>query len=471
MNNFGFSQNEETSSKQAMFVESHNVGNTSTVLGFGNGSVSVDEDSVMQIPAFSAALNLIIGTIANLEIRLMKPDDSGVPQPIKDDTRIKLLNTQVNETMSSYTFKRILAKDILLYGQSLVLLEHNEKNKNKISALYVLKPDKTTINVYTYDGYKYFGSYEYNNANGTYAYDDSDIMNVIQNTDNGITAKGILENESDMLQLAINQNNFEKNLLGNSAMPSLAITSNRSVSQESMDKLKSRFTELYATAKNAGKAIFLDNGLDIKQTSIDPDKLQLTDSKRATLGEIARMFNIPETLVNSNANKYASNEQNNLQFFQYGLKPLLASMEAAFNKELLLEKEKDDGLFFQFDTDSIMQNTLQEKVTAIGALFDKGLISYDEARNKFGLENIDGEDFMTLGLGSVLYYPSTEKMMIPNMGVTLDKDGNVLSKGFDNDNNATEVIDKAQKAPNKNKQNLSHQHKADNNLLGGNTSE
>jgi len=422
----------------------------------------------MEIPAFSAALALVADTVASLDILLMKTSDQGVPLPVKDDERVAMLNKQANEEMSAFTYKRSVVKDLLLYGRSLTYIERT--GDNKINAIYPLASRYITTEVYTY-----------NSEAGSFEYDEEDLMNVISDSQDGITSDGIMASYTGTLQLALAQRDYEKNLLSNGAVPVGAVRSDRAVAPEILNRLKEQFASSYAGAGNSGKTLFLEGGLSYQQISTNPDNMQLDSSKKNMLGEIARMFNLPETLINAGANKYNSNEQNNLQFFQYCLKPILSSFESAINKELLLESEKEAGYFFKFDTDTIMQNTFKEKVSAYGALYKQGLISYDEFRNKFGFSNIEGEDFINLSLGSVLYYPKTGEMKIPNLGVA----GGADVTGQDSDD-PTQVTPKnqpigtitpskkpgekqgVQKAPNQKNQDDSHQTKADNNMLGGN---
>ena len=59
-----------------------------------------------------------------------------------------------------------------------------------------------------------------------------------------------------------------------------------------------------------------------------------------TTSEIARLFNVPESMINSNLNKYNSNAAENLHFLQYTLSPIISAFESALDKSLLLESEK-----------------------------------------------------------------------------------------------------------------------------------
>lgn len=461
-----FDNSSPVSNKSPILV---NTSNYSPELDATGQDVEIDEDTVMGIPAFKSAIDLITGTVGSLPIELFQPDEGSVPKKITDDYRLQILNSETNSQMSSYNFKRKIVKDLLLYGQSLSYIERlSNDDPNKTTALYPLDTKNITINVYTANGYSYFPEVVYTTNAGIFKYDNENLINVLGDSDDGIIGQGIIEKNADTLRLAINQRNFEKNLLGNGAIPASTLTSDKKVTSEVMERLKSQFSSLYSGPKNVGKTVILENGMVYKQLSTNPDNLQLSDSKTKMLGEIARMFNIPETLVNASANKYNSNEQNNIQFFQYCLRPILTSIESALDQSLLLESEKAEGYSFKFNTDSVFQNTLQDKVTAIGSLFNQGLMSYEEARHQFKLPNLVTEDFVKFSLGAVIFYPKTGQMIVPNTygaeQQSSDEDTVQTSP-----NGTMPVATSKTSTSNVNAENQiqSHVKKAQNNLIGG----
>ena len=119
-------------------------------------------------------------------------------------------------------------------------------------------------------------------------------------------------------------------------------------------------------------------------------------------------------MINSNANKYGSNEQNNLNFLQYCVSPIISAIEDAVNKMLLLESEKADGFEFKLDPSKLLQSTRKERAEAIGAEFDAGLISFWEARSELDRPKTVTDDYLKLSLGAVLYKYENDEMVIPN---------------------------------------------------------
>ena len=104
--------------------------------------IVISEDSALTIPAFSDGLDIICSTIANLPLKLYKPNKDGAPLEVTDDYRLKLVNSQVNNVMDAHEYKYELVKNYLLYGNA-VTVKKTKKNDNTVEGLYLLEPEKT----------------------------------------------------------------------------------------------------------------------------------------------------------------------------------------------------------------------------------------------------------------------------------------------------------------------------------------
>ena len=367
------------------------------------GNTSVTEDTIVTIPAVKSALDIITQTVSTLPIVLYKFDKDNAPQEIKGDARVSLLNGDTNDYLTGATFKQKITKDLVLYGQSVVMMNRNKSNANDIDSLYPLDTKDLQVDIYTNNGYQYSPKYTYNSAQGVYPLNTDDAINITKDSDDGITGEGVIQKGASVLRLALTQYQYEMNLLNNGAMPSGVLQFPTKITKNVFQRLKENFSNTYSGYDKAGKVVVLEEGGEYKPLQFDPDKLQLNVSKADMLGQVARLFNLPETLINAKANKYNSNEQNDIQFFQFCLKPILNAIISSFNKYLLKEKEKQEGYYFDFNTDSIFLNTLEEKAKAYTNLFNNSLLTYNEARNKLGLHNTTaGKDFTKFSLGTVV---------------------------------------------------------------------
>ncbi|MDN6835822.1 MAG: phage portal protein, partial [Lactococcus lactis] len=246
-----------------------------------------------------------------------------------------------------------------------------------------------------------------------------DLMIILKNSEDGLQSTGVLDLNSELLNLALNQQEYSSSLLENGSLPMAILSTPSKLSDKAMERITKSWRSAYQGGKNAGKTVVLEDGMDYKPVSLNPNELDLSTSKNSTLSDIARVFGIPESMLNADANKYNSNEQNNLHFLQYTLEPVITAFESALNKSLLLEEEKKKGYSFRFDRDSILATTEAEKFTTTIQAMKGGLLSVNEARERHNMKQIL-DDYMMWSLGNIFYNKDDSKMTIPNMGAIID---------------------------------------------------
>lgn len=401
-----------------------------TVEYFYNGNEEVREEEARQIPAFEACLNLITNTLSQLDFKLIKKDGKDVTE-IKDDYRLKFLNKEPNDEMSGVTFKKALIKDYLLYGEGIIKIE---RDLNTIKSLYYIPAKKTNTEVFTYDGYKKYSEVTLTNSYGTTYFNDYDLMRVLRNSPDGFRGIGLISENIPLLKLALKELNYSNDVFNNGAMPSGVLSTPNKLTDEAFRRLTNSWREKFSGAKNVGKTVVLEGGVEYKKISMNPDELQLSDMKKNIISEICRIFGVPESMINNSANKYNSNERNNIYFLQYCLSPIISAMEASANKNLLLESEKNDYQFI-VDTSNILKLTQSELVDVVSKEFNNGLISFNEAREKINKNSVEeSEDYYKASLGSVFYKYNQDEFIVPN---TLDKNKEELGGDYKDGNTET----------------------------------
>lgn len=395
----------------------------SSITSILNGSSGMTIEQVEKIPAVQACSSLITNTIASLPVYLYREDEKGNITRVRGDYREFLLNNEPNLTVNAFNMKKQLAKDFIFLGGSYLKVDWEN---NQIQELWNLKSDKVQTIKYQ-DGYKTSSRIKYLH-NCDLEFDADEVVQVLNDSYDGATTKGLLHTGIDTFTVALNEIDYTKNVYSRGALPMGVLKSASRLSNEALSRLKTAWQNLYSGVKNSGNTVILEEGLTYEPISLDPDKLKLSESKKHTTAEICRLFNVPQSLIDSSANKYGSLEQNNIDFIQKTLTPILSNIETAFNKALLLESEKKDGYFFVFDTSEIGRGTEKEQYEALKVGLDAGIVSVNEARAKMNLKPVP-DDILKWSLGSVLYYLNEDdknaRMFIPNMATSVDKEGNI----------------------------------------------
>ena len=373
---------------------------------FGGSTVSAEQ--LNSIPTAKTSLDLIAGSIAQLPIYLYK-EQNGEVVKVPNDHRVRLLNSEANYFSDSFQYKRKLVEDYVLYGKALTYVK---RSGNTVIELHSLSAKDVQLKAFSKDRITLSDiQIFYSGYGGSVVLPYEDVLMI----DSG--SNGVLKNGDKVLQLALNEVDFSKSLLDNSALPTGVLQSPNKLSEAVVKRLRQGWQSLYAGGKNAGKTVILEDGIEYIPISLNPDQLQLTDSKKITSSEIAKLFSIPESMINSTLTKYSSNAAENLHFLQYTLAPIITAIESALDKSLLLESEKDNGYYFRFDTSEILRGTPKEQIEAISLALEKGIITINEARSALDKNKLQTNDFFLLSLGSVMMDATTGEITIPNMGL------------------------------------------------------
>lgn len=417
MSGFMNDKNKKTQSKDTTSTSGYNQ-NTAIVGTSFSGSSKISEEDALSISSVSAATDLITSTIARLPVKLYKQGEKGEYVSI-EDSRTFLLNNEPNHLQTAITLKKRIILDYLLHGNSYI---YPEWQRNDLMAIHHIPARNINVEKYVNKNLPFVvnGVVKVVGADGSMVeFLPDDLMIILKNSEDGLQSTGVLDLNAELLNLALNQQEYSSSLLENGSLPMAILSTPSKLSDKAMERITKSWRSAYQGGKNAGKTVVLEDGMDYKPVSLNPNELDLSTSKNSTLSDIARVFGIPESMLNADANKYNSNEQNNLHFLQYTLEPVITAFESALNKSLLLEEEKKKGYSFRFDRDSILATTEAEKFATTIQAMKGGLLSVNEARERHNMKQIL-DDYMMWSLGNIFYNKDDSKMTIPNMGAIID---------------------------------------------------
>lgn len=414
----GFMNNRNKKEQENNTNQYSSTQNTAIVGTSFSGSSKISEEDALSISSVASATELITATIARLPVKLYKQGEKGEYVSI-EDSRTFLLNNEPNHLQTAITLKKRIILDYLLHGNSYV---YPEWQRNELLAIHHIPARNVSVEKYVNKNLPFVvnGVIKVTGADATMVdFMPDDLMIILKNSDDGLQSMGVLDLNSELLNLALNQQEYSSSLLENGSLPMAILTTPSKLSDKAMERITKSWRSAYQGKKNAGKTVVLEEGMDYKPVSLNPNELDLSTSKNSTLSDIARIFGIPESMLNADANKYNSNEQNNLHFLQYTLEPVITAFESALNKSLLLEEEKKKGYSFKFDRDSILATTESEKFATTIQAMKGGLLSVNEARGRHNMKQIL-DDYMMWSLGNIFYNKEDSKMTIPNMGAIID---------------------------------------------------
>ncbi len=361
---------------------------------------TVTEEKLMAIPTAKACLDLITNTIGSMPVYLYKENENGTIEKINDN-RVNKLNHEANDFLNGYNLKKHMAKDFTLHGVSYTSVV---SAAGQVLELHPLPAQSITVNKRIANGYRVVGADIVLANSETGAINQSNMRNVkfkpyelmiaIGESHDGLTSVGLMKLGQEIFKQALSEMEYVSNLYERGALPLGLLKTDGRLTETQATSLREAWKNLYGGVKNSAKTVVLQEGMDYQPLSMNPEELQLTESKKATNSEICKLFNVPESMVTTTANKYGSIEQNNLHFLKHTLAPIIVALESAMDRALLLESEKEKGYFFRFDTSEIVRATEKERVEAVVAGVNGGIFTINEGRAKFELPALKKDSLM-----------------------------------------------------------------------------
>ncbi len=132
---------------------------------------------------------------------------------------------------------------------------------------------------------------------------------------------------------------WNKALLDNSARPSGALVYSAkdggNLSNEQYERLKAELEAGFTGARQAGRPLLLEGGLDWKAMSLSPKDMDFLEAKNGAAREIALAFGVPPMLLGiPGDNTYANFKEANAAFWRSTVLPLTARIAAALGNWL-----------------------------------------------------------------------------------------------------------------------------------------
>ena len=364
----------------------------------------ITREQAMTIPAVSAAVDFISGTIASMPVKLywIKENENGerYVESRDDDTRVKKLNNDTGDTLDGYQMKKAMVEDYLMGRGGYAYIQRGERS-NDVGGLYYVQDDYVTVEWNADPIFKKRKLFVYDKQ-----YELFDFIKLLRNTKDGASGTGLTTEVATALETAYNTLVYQLAAAKSGGNKKGFIKSTKRLGQDEINVLKAAWRNLYA---NKGESVVvLNNGLEFQEASNSATEMQLDQNKKTLTDEINAIFHI-----------YPSDYY---RTFKEAIYPIVKAFEVALNHDLLLENEKGKK-FFEFDVKETLRVSIKERYEAYKLAKETGFMTLNEIRRAENMSRIDGLDVVNVGLSAVLYDTNKHVYYTPNTDASHDMEG------------------------------------------------
>ena len=165
---------------------------------------------------------------------------------------------------------------------------------------------------------------------------DHQVVHVRDRSDDGLIGQTRLQRCVTALDVATEANEMARAWYQNGLNPSAILSTIVKLNPVARDMIREGMTDRHAGGRNAGKLLILDGGeFNLQKLSISPEDAELLESRKFSVEEICRIFQVPPPIIQDYShNTFTNSEQAGRWFAQFCLLPWVRKLEAAFNRAL-----------------------------------------------------------------------------------------------------------------------------------------
>ncbi len=180
----------------------------------------------------------------------------------------------------------------------------------------------------------------------------------------------------------------------NAARPSGYLMTAGKIDRDKAQEIRNRWNEAHGGGARGGTAV-LEQGLEYKTVPLaDLQELAANETARLGVGDIARLYNVPPSLLIGIEQNRATATEDRRRLLGFAVEPLARICEDALATALLSYEQRAAGYGVRLDTSVAMLGQGNEMAQAVATLLNAGAVSVNEARMRIGYAAVPDGDLL-----------------------------------------------------------------------------
>lgn len=348
--------------------------------------ITVTPENCTESPTVQAIVNAVSKHIAALPLHVYERDGEG-RKPAPDHSVARLLR-RPNDWQTAPEFWLDATSALLRYGYFGAIKARGVTGP--IQRLYpvhgrdlILEQNDNTLEVVA----------RVSRGAAQRVYPFSQILYVRERSCDYLNGTSPVMEAREAIGLEIAAQRFGGSFFGNGAMPGLVFSYAEGFKGHMNDDQRRQFLEQFHEAygkRGRFRALLLPNGIrTLDPIKVENDKAQFLETRKLQRNIIAGAFGIPPHLVGDlERGTFANVEQQSRDFVQKVVLPYCRLFEAAMERDLLTQADRNAGITIRFNLDGTLRGSFKEQQEGLKIQREMGVINADEWREYVGLNPI-----------------------------------------------------------------------------------
>ena len=357
-----------------------------------SANVSVTDERAMGVSTVFACTRLITQPCSTLPLGFYTRTAEGREALPDDHYLVRLLKYKPNNFMNALEFRAAMYASRVLWGNAYAKIDRNAQG-TPIS-LIPMKPE--FMNVVRENSRLI---YRYSTDSGTIEFNQDAILHLKGWSTDGVVGLSPLGFAAHSLGLSVVAEDTAGKSIGGNASAVLELD------EMPTDAQKEKLREMYGAGnvttayQNDGGLTIVPGGMKYRAISMNPDDLQLLESRQFSVIELARFFGVPSVLIDGSGSSTgswpASYEQQMQSFLTFTLSTYLNEFEKKVTDSLIPESDMRK-IYVEHKVDGLLRSDSAGRsafyAQALGNTQQDGFMTVAEVRQKENLPHLDGTD-------------------------------------------------------------------------------
>lgn len=354
----------------------------------------VNEDISISLTSIWACVNIISRIMASMPLHIYKNLKPSGKEKATDHPVFDLLYINPNPEQTSYDWRVLMYRHMLLWGAGISEIEFNRVGEPV--ALWPIPPWKIRAKRTNTDNTLYYEVDVKEGKKNLLPYQVLILPFFTVEAGAWLSPIGV-HRETVGAALAVKE--FGASVFGQGTNPSGILSGVKFKGGDNEADFRKKYKEGYEGLGNSHRLMLLEEGVTFSRVGLPPQDAQYLQTRQFDIAETARIYNMPLFMLQDHEKQTSWGsgiEEQKSGLVDFTLVPIAVQTEQEIRKKLLFN---DKEYFAKFNFNSLLRGKFSERIEGYVKSVNNGLMDLDE------VQELEDRNPLPNGLGKIRFVP------------------------------------------------------------------